>query len=166
MKKAIKRIQERTDLTDRKKANLIKKEIALWESEINQKPIESITISITWKKSRTWSANPHAEATIKHIDGSHSYSVATCSGCGYDKESTVIADIFNQCLKYRLHALARTKKEVPYGVDLPGEYPPRYSGEIGTSCYYRIAEFIGGKFEKITSGKTFDVYKLTMKKGK
>jgi len=166
MKKAIKKIQDRTDLTDRKKANLIKKEIALWESEINQKPVEYLTISITWKKSRTWGANPCTEATIKHLDGSHSYATATCSGCGYDKESTVIADIFNQCLKYRLHALARTKKEVPYGVRLPGEYLPYYDGGIGTSCYYRIAEFIGGKFEKITSGKMFDVYRLTMKKGR
>lgn len=37
------------------------------------------------------------------------------------------------------------------------------TGGVGTSCYYDIAEFIGGKFEKISSGKTFDVFQYTNK---
>lgn len=36
-----------------------------------------------------------------------------------------------------------------------------FEGGVGTSCYYSIAEFIGGKFENISSGKTFDVYQYT-----
>jgi hypothetical protein len=29
---------------------------------------------------------------------------------------------------------------------------------IGTSCYYNVSEFIGGKFKCVASGKTFDVF--------
>ena len=152
--------------TDRKKINAIKKEEEQIQAEKNQKPVESMTLSITWKKSKTWGSNPHCEAAVIHTDKTRSHGLYSCSGCGYDKESTVIADAFNQFLKYRLHAMARTKKEVPYGVHLPGQYGPNFSGGIGTNCYFRIAEFIGGKFEQIASGKGLNVYRLTMKKGR
>ena len=97
----------------------------------------------------------------------------TCSGCGYDKESTVIAQIFNEFLKYKLYDETLRSKWMaknnfykdedskPYGVHLPGEYTPYYDGGIGTNCYYRIAEYIGGVFEHVASGKMFDVYRYT-----
>src|SRR6185369_3283149 len=73
------------------------------EAEKNQKPVSEIHLSIEWKKSRTWGRNPMLTAKIKFQDGSWERANATCSGCGYDKESTVIADIFNRYLKYTLH---------------------------------------------------------------
>lgn len=42
---------------------------------------------------------------------------------------------------------------------------PSYNGGVGTSCYYKIAEFIGGKFENIANGKTFGVFKYTDNEG-
>lgn len=149
------------------------KDLQRIEQEKNQKPVKSITINIEWKKSRTWGSNPRCEAEVRYKDGDYSRSpVYTASGCGYDKESTVIADVFNDYLKYKLYQkinLLQTKKvnangepnpKYPYGLR-EWEGKCYYEGGIGTSCYYRIAEFIGGKFEHISEGKTFDVYKYT-----
>ena len=51
-----------------------------------------ISISVDWVRSRTWGNNPHAEARTN--TGTFS---GTASGCGYDKESTAIAEALNQC---------------------------------------------------------------------
>jgi hypothetical protein len=53
------------------------------------------------------------------------------------------------------------KGSAPYGIHLYSDNRPHFGGGIGTNCYYRICEYIGGKFEHIASGKTFDVYKYT-----
>lgn len=161
--------QKAANLEARREARKQAKEAARIESEKSQKPVKCIKISIEWKKSRMWGNNPHLEARIEHWDGTFSYATATASGCGYDKESTVIADIFNQFLKYKLYQplvpvpgyLNGEKVNLPYGI-----YISRwrhYSGGIGTNCYYKIAEAIGGKFELIASGKTFDAYTYTDK---
>jgi len=53
---------------------------------------EYIRIDVSWKKSTTWGANPTAEVWTDEYLGS-SRSVG---GCGYDKESTAIAEPFNR----------------------------------------------------------------------
>lgn len=143
-----------------KEAREEKKKLAAIEAEKAQKEVESITINIEWKKSRMWGSNPHCEAIVRFKDGSSERSATyTASGCGYDKESTVIADVFNAYLLYKLHRIGTTK-EHPYGVYLREDWK-NYNGGVGTSCYYRIAEFIGGKFRSVGSGKTFNVYEYT-----
>jgi len=165
--------QEKAERREARKADReAKKELDRIESEKNQKPIKTITITIEWKRSRTWGSNPNAEASVEYQDGHYERRDGyRCSGCGYDKESTVIADIFNDFLKYKLWGLgienirggngSLDDGPAPYGIHVYGDANPGYSGGIGTNCYYRIAEFIGGKFERIASGKTFDVYKYT-----
>ena len=143
-------------------------------AERSQKPVKCITINIEWAKSRMWGMNPHATAKVEFHDGHFErHDGYTCSGCGYDKESTVIADIFNQFLSYKLYDKSLPEKWLkvtnrykpeenhPYGLYLPGEYRGRYNGGVGTSCYYDIARFIGGRFEHVAGGKTFDVYRYT-----
>ena len=124
-----------------------------------------------------WGMNPHAEAKVEYHDGTFNRQDGfTASGCGYDKESTVIADIFNDFLLYKLYqshkwtdSINQEKTNHPYGVYYyngnVGEkhesgyiVKPSYNGGVGTSCYFNISEFIGGKFERVTSGKHFDVY--------
>lgn len=137
------------------------KELAKIEAERAQKPVKSITINIEWKKSRTWGNNPRCEAAVHFHDGTFERSpVYTCSGCGYDKESTVIADVFNAYLKYKLHKSGMVEAEKPYGMRCTADWK-YYEGGVGTSCYYRIAEFIGGTFKNLASGKTFDVYEYS-----
>lgn len=170
---------------ERKKARTTAKELAQIELEKNQKPIESMTVTIEWKKSRMWGHNPTAEAEIRFKDGTFKRSASyNCSGCGYDKESTVLAYAFNDYLLYKLYTKRKwtdsingEKTNHPYGVyyysGKTGETyesghitKPRYNGGVGVSCYRDIGKFIGGKFEKIASGRTFDVYKYTDRKSK
>ena len=142
--------------------------------EKNQKPIAEITINIEWKRSRTWGNCPRCEAKVHFKDGTWETSPTyAASGCGYDKESTVIANVFNDYLKYklwnRIDTLTEKCKEVPYGIH-SGKYKTNFDinvehcsfdGGIGTNCYYSISKFIGGKFENVASGKTFDAFKYT-----
>lgn len=156
--------QKEANKIDRQNARKEAKELARIEGEKNQKEVAEITINIEWVKSRMWGHNPKCEATVKHKDGTYSRGFATCSGCGYDKESTVIADIFNNFLKYKLYRelkpTGRDREDgKPYGIYL-NQYR-HFSGGIGTDCYYAISEAIGGKFERIASGKSFDAYKYT-----
>lgn len=138
------------------------------EREKNQKKVKSIRIAIEWKKSKTWGHNPSCEAYVVFQDGSSQSSPTfRCSGSGYDKESTVIADVFNMYLKYKLWEIPAAEFEskdrdvIPYGIHLYSKDRPHYGGGIGTNCYYDISKKIGGKFESIAHGKTFDVYTYT-----
>jgi hypothetical protein len=161
----------------RREAKELAKELQRIENEKNQLPVDRITINIEWKKSRIWGANPHCSAHVVFKNG-HSINspVYTASGCGYDKESTVVADVFNAYLKYKIWNKTieqckrtdydwREKGGAPYGVsagtwktaDTKVEYRS-FSGGIGTNCYKAISEFLGGKFENVASGKTFDVF--------
>ena len=58
---------------------------------------------------------------------------------------------------YMLHCLS-DKINTPYGIRVSDEKYTHFNGGVGMSCYYRIAEFLGGKLERIASGNTFDVY--------
>ena len=153
-------------MTMRKTAeeNRIAREVKKIEAEKNQKPVKEIVISIEWVKSRTWGHNPNATAEVHFQDGTFSRKEGyRASGCGYDKESTVVAAIFDDFLKYKLWERDLTDA-APYGISSgnTGSYEYRYfGGGIGMSCYPRIAEFIGGKMENVASGKTFDVWKYT-----
>lgn len=165
--------QEKKERREARKAEReAKKEASRIENEKNQKPVKELTITIEWKRSRTWGSNPNATAAVEYIDGHYERREGyRCSGCGYDKESTVIASIFNDFMKYKLWNLglknirgghgSGDNGPAPYGIHIYSDTHPGYSGGIETNCYYRIAEFIGGKFEHIASGKTFDVYRYT-----
>jgi hypothetical protein len=154
-------------MTERKLKNRLAKEEEKEYAERHQSKVKDITITIEWKKSKMWGNNPHAEANIHFANGMYkNVEGYTCSGCGYDKESTVIAQIFNDFLKYKLWEREEMdNSKAPYGIRLDFLYSPHYEGGVGTNCYYSISEFIGGKFIHISSGKTFDVYKFTMNEG-
>jgi len=151
------------------------KELNRINDERNQKPVNSIDITIEWKHSRTWGNCPRATASVSFMD--HTFERNDnfyASGCGYDKESQVISEVFNKYLKYKLWALSEEnikgghgtgdKGPAPYGINFR-KYPDSeyrsFAGGIGVNCYYAISKHIGGKFECIASGKTFDVYKYT-----
>lgn len=151
-----------TKLTKEQKQQLKQemKRLAQIQSEKNQKPVKQITFNIEWKKSKMYGHNPNLNAQVIHQDGSYTNLFSKCSGWGYDKESTVIADIFNQCLAYSLYSFDSLPSEV-YGINQANDGRRYFMGGIGTSCYYKIAEAIGAKFEKIGWGSSYDVYKLT-----
>lgn len=156
----------------RQEAKAKAKELATIEAERSQKPVKQISISIEWKKSRTWGNCPRAEASVWFKDGTFERNNGFyASGCGYDKESTVIGEIFNTYLKYKIWAMTTEQIKggngsfdngpAPYGVHSDRENHRSFGQGIGVNCFYRISEYIGGKFECLASGKTFDVYKYT-----
>lgn len=165
--------QKKARSEERKERREREKREAQIMAERNQKPVKSVTITIQWKRSRVWGSNPHAEAAIQYKDGSFSRLTGfKCSGCGYDKESTVIASIFNTALKYKLWQKNDDEIRGGHGSEDTGPAPyginsrngaRHYDGGIGTNCYYKISEYIGGTFEHVASGKMFDVYKYTDK---
>jgi len=144
----------------RKAANDAKKKQLIIDAKKKQKPVKSIKINIEWSKA----GNPTCESWVSYEDGTGEVFKARAGGWGYCKESTVIAEIFNNCLAYKLFELhdqlIQLGEKKPYGISLGYNYP-YFAGGVGTSCYYRITEFIGGTFEKVASGKTFDAFKLT-----
>lgn len=54
--------------------------------------IESITINVDWVRNTTWGYNPHATIYTNNGD----ITEGRASGCGYDKESTAIAEALNK----------------------------------------------------------------------
>lgn len=107
------------ELSARQKANRLKKELARIEIEKNQRPIKYLTITIEWKRSYTWGMNPNASVEVEYkkadfTKGEDKFEHVggfKASGCGYDKESTVIAEIFNKYLKYKLYEPKRKLKK-------------------------------------------------------
>ena len=151
----------------RKEAKRIAKETTRIEAEKNQKKVKRMILTIEWKKSRAWGSNPHLNARVEYHGGGYNTGTCTASGCGYCKESTVVAEAFNTFLKYKLHEVSKYRqKKSPYGIRF-GEYlgfPNHYfEGGIGTNCYESISEFIGGEFKKITSTDTVDIFEYTDK---
>lgn len=53
--------------------------------------VESIHVSVDWKRSRTWGSNPSAEVWVNtKSDIAHTES-GSIGGCGFDKESTAVS---------------------------------------------------------------------------
>lgn len=133
--------------------------------EVKAQPtLESLTITIEWKKSRVWGMNPHATGEAITKDGFRLVGTATASGCGYCKRSTVIADIFNQFLRHKLYdsaVLERLATKKPYGMSFPKDgqkWLPHFEGGIGEGCYRQISEAIGGTWEHIAHTDSVEVY--------
>jgi hypothetical protein len=167
--------QKQANKEERKKQRELDKQLARVEKEKNQPEVKEIHISIEWKKSYMWGYNPHLDAEVYFKNGQYARFKATCSGYGYDKESTVIADVFNNFLKYKLYkplvplidtwkdyttGEEKIKEREVYGIYIREDWKS-YSGGIGTNCYYDIAKTIGGEFKKVASGKSYDAYVYT-----
>lgn len=132
------------------------------------KTVTSISISIEWVKNRTWGGCPKAEIRVCYSDNTcNSYESGRITGCGYDKESTAVAQALNQSNDL-LHMLYAVKESAPQAQnrDLLGYGSgygnlPYFEGGVGVSCYPHIFEKIGLKWEGISHGKTYDVYQVT-----
>jgi hypothetical protein len=147
-------------------------------------------ISIEWKKSKMWGSNPSAECVYSYKDTEGNTRTnrvfsGSISGCGYDKQSTAVANCLNQ-INEILKLLYTIKNEVldgnyqdKTGEILTGYEPPKnhnlfgygsgygitpsIEGGVGVSCYPSIFAKLGYEFKTIASGKTFDVYTITKK---
>lgn len=140
----------------------LQKELANYEDVLNAPSIKEITINIEWTKSRTWGANPTATARIWLDNGMFESFTYKCSGCGYDKESTVIAGALNQS-KSIIKLLLQLPENNLYGYYKNEGYLPHLSGGVGTSSYPSIFSLGGYNMKHISSGKMFDSWIIELK---
>lgn len=143
---------------------------------------KEIRIDVNWKKNHTWGANPTAEVwTDEYLGQSRSVG-----GCGYDKESTAIAEPFNRSAQMSKIAIIakyldtkykdmdwREKDEngiftYSYGVQFSifhknGIY---WEGGVGASSFMRCIETAGYNIDAQFHPKYGDYYKLSLKTGK
>lgn len=142
---------------------------------------EDIRIDVSWKKSQTWGANPTAEVWA----GEYLGISRRVGGCGYDKESTAIAEPFNRSKKLAKIAIIakfidtkykdlswkeKDKKGIftySYGVSFSifhnnGIY---WEGGVGASSFMNCIKTAGYKIDAEFHPKYNDYYKLSLKWG-
>lgn len=157
---------------------IIEREVAGIKEVFAAGTLVSVKISIEWKRSRMWGNNPNAECwyTYKKDGNTQSGYVTSGSigGCGYDKQSTAVANCLrqiNEVLKpmYEAKNKYMASHEIKNHNDFHREFfgygsgygvLPSIEGGVGVSCYPKIFESIGYKFETVASGKSFDVYQI------
>jgi hypothetical protein len=149
------------------KSKELNKQLSRLNDIQNAKTLRSVTINITWNKSKMWGNNPTAEAIV-YSEYSENFQSGSIGGCGYDKESTAVANVLNQ--SNEVLKLLYTFKNKKCNVELKNQdvfsygagygITPSIEGGVGVSCYNRIFNKVGYKFFKVSSGKTFDVYKI------
>ena len=131
-----------------KATEAVNKEYDLIESAPD---FESLTLTVEWKRSATWGANPHAELKV-WSKGSFAIYKANANGCGYCKLSAVMADVFNQSLSLR--KLILNSETLCYGM----RDTTFASGGVGLSSLQNAFDVLGYKLKQTASGKTFDVF--------
>lgn len=154
-------------------AESLEKKLKRIDTVLNSGEFVQCTITVEWKKNRTWGSNPRAEARFGFIScsgyGSNYISGSSISGCGYDKQSTAVAEVINQINpilkalyieKNKAVNIDRKNGEV-FGYGSGYNLLPNIEGGVGVGCYPRIFEAIGMKFETVSSGSIFDVYRIT-----
>lgn len=130
----------------------------------NAEKFDGCTITIDWRKGSMGANQAKAELRgCGYIEGSRT------GGCGYDKESTAMADVLNECYplmkllyKYRAEHLDGTNHNTfGYGSGY-NKVLPYFEGGVGVSSFYRIFETIGCTLKHVACGKTFDVYEVVV----
>lgn len=158
---AVKRIEN-------KYKNDLEKDISRLDTIANAADIQSISVSIVWKKSRVWGYNPTAEVRIETSKG-YSYNTGTASGCGYDKRSAAVGSALNG-LNAAVKLLCDLKESnmlenenkysnadyIAYGAGYGAI--PYYEGGVGYSCFDNIFNIAGFKRVCFNETKTTDYY--------
>lgn len=120
-----------------------------------------MSVTIDWRKNRTWGWCPSLHAYILFEDGTEKEYDSYASGCGYDKGSTVLADLFNFACKPNWYAHRRRAKK-PYGI-YTNDFGMWFEGGIGVNCYYSIAEYLSGKMVHEVEAPNYDRFTFTFK---
>lgn len=149
-------VKRKTKALEKKYAEVLER----LEAIENAPDLEYADITVKWTRSATWGSNPKATIIVNNMRRIESSSIG---GCGYDKETTAIAQAMNQSdtlLKLACMAIENSSK--PYAINNFSEYLslPDFEGGVGVSSYRSAFESMGYKWENVSSGKTFDVYTI------
>lgn len=132
--------------------------------------VETITINVDWVKNPTWGYNPHA--TIYTNNGETTEGKA--SGCGYDKESTAIAEALNKnndilkllyIAKNKKMTLKNTNNHDILGYGSGYGVLPYFEGGVGVSSLLNIFKKLNYNIVEHHTEKS-DFYTITKNKSK
>lgn len=123
-----------------------------------------IRINVEWRHSRTWGNCPTAEAEY-YVKGEGwcGGPKSRAGGCGYDKHSTVLADVLNPLLVSVMWKRRRCKKH-PYGIQIgrKHDYNPYLEGGVGVCSTSDCMRWLG--YEVVhREGRTWDYWQFTKK---
>lgn len=143
----------------------------------NAEELAYIRINVDWVKNRTWGSNPKVELWTNC-----GYYTGSASGCGYDKESSAIAEALNGSpeIMKKLYELAEKMLEelgdIAYKSDLNCiswrnsigygsgySIRPYFEGGVGVGCFESILNKMGYLWRNAGSGKRWDCYNITKK---
>lgn len=134
--------------------------------------IETVSVSVEWKRSSCWGWNPTATATITTAHKREQYT-ASASGCGYDKLTAAIGSALNQSASIK--KMLYTAKEKTLLENYPAftecesnrnfiNYGagygvlPYFEGGVGMASFYGVFEKCGYKCTVHNETKTTDFY--------
>ncbi|NOQ37583.1 hypothetical protein GQ472_01715 [archaeon] len=127
---------------------------------------DELVVTVEWKKSRMWGNNPTAHTS----DGDRSESIG---GCGYDKESTAIAQVLNQNMPLLKLMYSRKDKDHSRWKDFDdhSDYNrkvlgygsgygilPQFEGGVGVSSHQNIMKNIGLEMQHLVTTDRSDTY--------
>lgn len=127
--------------------------------------ITNINININWVKSPTWGYNPHATIT----DNLGNITEGKASGCGYDKESTAIADALNKnndilkilyIAKNKKMTIKNTNNHDLLGYGSGYGVLPYFEGGVGVSSLMNIFKKLGYNVQEYHA-RSSDFYTIT-----
>ena len=110
--------------------------------------VRSISINVEWVKNNTWGYNPHATVYTSNGDATD----GRASGCGYDKESTAIAEALNKNndilkllynYKNKKMTLKKTNNHDILGYGSGYGVLPYFEGGVGVSSLLNIFRKLG-----------------------
>lgn len=141
----------------------------------NAPRLEWCQIAVEWVKNSYWGNNPHATAT-----SNNGTTYGKASGCGYDKQSTAVAEALNANpsalrMLYEAAEKALTEGNQPTRQGLAAgcvswcdvlgygsgySLLPYFEGGVGVSCFDEIFRRCGYSFRYGASSKYFDSYSV------
>ena len=115
---------------------------------------DGVSITVEWKKSRTWNATPHAT-----VYAANTTTTGRASGCGYDKQSAAIASAFNANPEVMAIIYTTIEAGVEPGYSVSDSVGlPFFDGGCGVECFYKVFENCGYQFKRTAGGRSFDCY--------
>lgn len=149
------------DISAKMKAKAARIETALMNKRLNKLAAaeavelpDGVSITVEWKKSRAWNANPYAT-----VYAAFTVTEDSASGCGYDKESAAIAGAFNDNPEVMAIIYTAVEAGVKPGYSVSDSFGlPYFDGGRGVECFYKVFENCGYQFKRTAGGRNFDCY--------
>lgn len=147
------------------------RDLARLDNAETAKDVESVAISVEWKKNNTWGYNPTATVIVNNRYGVQ--YVGTASGCGYDKLTAAVGAALNQSASIK--KMLYTAKEKSLSENYPAfaqcesnrtfiNYGagygvlPYFEGGVGMCSFYGVFEKCGLKCTVHNETKRTDFY--------